>query len=100
MSYTTSTVVSFGDPDAQPRTPPLGLLLLFSAAIATPGAGGSGVSIQGLAGVEGAPSDIVNDDGICSSDGDTQDGLCIDGTYIGIRRDTDTIETMCTRYCD
>ena len=100
MSYTTSTVVSFGDPAAQPGTPSLGILLLFSAAITTAGAGGSGVRIQGLAGVEGAPSDIVNDDGSCSSEGDTQDGLCSDGTDIGICRDTDTITTMRTRYCD
>ena len=35
MSYTTSTVVSFGDPDAQPGASPLGILL---AAIAVPGA--------------------------------------------------------------
>ena len=49
---------------------------------------------------KGAPSDIVNDDGICSSDGDTQDGLFIDGTDIGIRSDTDAIETTCTKYCD
>ena len=38
MSYTTSTVVSFGDPDAQPGASPLGILLVFSAAIAVPGA--------------------------------------------------------------
>ena len=35
MPYTTSTVVSFDDPDAQPGAPPLGILL---AAIAVPGA--------------------------------------------------------------
>ena len=35
MSYNTSTVVSFDDPDAQPGASPLGILL---AAIAVPGA--------------------------------------------------------------
>ena len=66
-----------------------------------PVANGAGGSLYpGTGGSPGAPSGIINDYGICSCDGDTQDGLCIDGTYICIRRDTDTIETMCTRYCD
>ena len=103
MSYTTGTLVLYGDPDAKPGARTLGILLVLSADIATPGAWrkeSKWRQYPGASGSRGAPSDIVNDDGCCSSDGDTQDGLCIDGTYICIRRDTDTIETMCTRSCD
>ena len=48
----------------------------------------------------GAPSDIANNCGNCSSDGGTRDRRCSDDTDIGICRDTDKYMTMGTRYCD